>query len=64
MMMTHALEAGVRSVDTAQLYKNEPSVFAAVRAFDAAHPERPHTRVCTKIFKHLLFDQTLRAVET
>ncbi|WP_437906176.1 aldo/keto reductase [Sorangium sp. So ce327] len=62
-LVTSALEAGVRSVDTAHLYKNEPAVFAAVRAFEAAHPELPQIRVCTKIFKHLLFDQTLRAVE-
>jgi NLR family CARD domain-containing protein 3 len=62
-LVTRALEAGVRSVDTAHLYKNEPAVFGAVRAFEAAHPELPPIRVCTKIFKHLLFDQTLRAVE-
>jgi diketogulonate reductase-like aldo/keto reductase len=62
-LVTNALEAGVRSIDTAHLYKNEPAVFAAVRAFEAAHPELPQIRVCTKIFKHLLFDQTLRAVE-
>ncbi len=61
-LVTRALEAGVRSVDTAQLYKNEPAVFAAVRGFEAAHPSLPPIKVCTKIFKHLLFDQTLRAV--
>lgn len=61
-LVTNALEAGVRSVDTAHLYKNEPAVFAAVRAFEAAHPELPQVSVCTKIFKHQLFDQTLRAV--
>jgi diketogulonate reductase-like aldo/keto reductase len=63
-LVTQALEAGVRSVDTAQLYKNEPAVFAAVRAFETAHPELGSIRVGTKIFKHLLFDQTLRAVES
>jgi len=62
-LVTRALEAGIRSVDTAHLYKNEPAVFSAVRAFEAAHPGLPPVRVCTKIFKHLLFDQTLRAVE-
>jgi len=63
-LVTQALEAGIRGVDTAQLYKNEPAVFAAVRAFEAAHPEVGSIRVCTKIFKHLLFEQTLRAVES
>lgn len=62
--VTRALEAGVRSVDTAHLYKNEGAVFGAVRAFEAAHPEAGPIRVCTKIFKNLIFDQTLRAVES
>ena len=59
-----ALEAGVSSVDTARLYRNESSVFGAVRAFEAAHPEAGAIRVCTKIFKNLPFDQTIRAIET
>lgn len=62
--VTRALEAGVRSVDTAHLYKNEGAVFGAVRAFEAAHPEAGPIRACTKIFKNLLFDQTIRAVES
>lgn len=61
--VTMALEAGIRSIDTAQLYKNESAVFGAVRAFEAAHPEAGPIRVCTKIFKNLIFDQTIRAVE-
>lgn len=60
-LVTRALEAGVRSIDTAQLYKNESSVFAAVRAFEASQGP---VRVTTKIFKNLIFDQTIRAVET
>ena len=61
--VTQALEAGVRSVDTAHLYKNEGAVFRAVNAFEAAHPEAGPIRVYTKIFKNLLFEQTIRAVE-
>ncbi len=61
--VTRALEAGVRSIDTAHLYKNEGAVFGAVRAFEAAHPEAGPIRVSTKVWKDLLFDQTLRAVE-
>jgi len=62
--VTRALEAGVRSIDTAHLYKNESAVFGAVCAFEAAHPEAGPIRVCTKVFKNLLFDQTVRAVES
>ncbi|APR79946.1 oxidoreductase of aldo/keto reductase family, subgroup 1 [Minicystis rosea] len=62
--VTRALEAGIRSIDTAHLYKNESAVFGAVRAFEVAHPEAGPIRVCTKIFKHLIFDQTIRAVES
>lgn len=62
--VSRALEAGVRSIDTAYLYKNEGAVFGAVRAFEAAHPEAGPIRVCTKVFKNLLFEQTLRAVES
>jgi diketogulonate reductase-like aldo/keto reductase len=62
-VVTQALEGGIRSIDTAQLYKNESAVFGAVRAFEAAHPEAGPIRVCTKIFKNLLFEQTIRAVE-
>jgi diketogulonate reductase-like aldo/keto reductase len=62
-LVAQALQAGIRSIDTAQLYKNESAVFGAVRAFEAAHPEAGPIRVCTKIFKNLLFDQTIRAVE-
>lgn len=58
-LVTQALEAGVRRVDTAQLYKNESAVFKAVRDFEASNSP---VEVCTKIFKHLLFEQTLRAV--
>lgn len=61
--VTWALEAGIRSIDTAHLYKNEGAVFGAVRAFESAHPEAGPIRVCTKIFKNLIFDQTIRAVE-
>jgi diketogulonate reductase-like aldo/keto reductase len=61
--VTRALEAGVRSIDTAHLYKNESAVFGAVRAFEAAHPEAGPIRLSTKIFKNQLFDQTIRAVE-
>jgi diketogulonate reductase-like aldo/keto reductase len=60
-LVTRALEAGIRSIDTAQLYKNEAVVFEAVRAFEASHGP---VRVTTKIFKNLLFDQTIRAVES
>ena len=35
-LVTSALAAGVRSIDTAHLYKNETSVFEAVRAFEAS----------------------------
>jgi diketogulonate reductase-like aldo/keto reductase len=62
--VTRALGAGIRSIDTAHLYKNESAVFGAVRAFEAAHPEAGPIRVCTKIFKNQLFDQTLHAVES
>ena len=62
--VTRALEAGVRSIDTAHLYKNEGAVFGAVRAFEAAHPGAAPIRTCTKIFKNLLFDQAVRAVES
>lgn len=61
--VTRALEAGIRSIDTAHLYKNEGVVFGAVRAFESAHPEAGPIRVCTKIFKNLIYDQTIRAVE-
>lgn len=60
-LVTAALEAGVRSIDTAQLYKNEAIVFDAVRTFEAS---REPVRVTTKIYKNLLFDQTIRAVES
>jgi diketogulonate reductase-like aldo/keto reductase len=63
MEVTRALEAGIRSIDTAHLYKNEGAVFGAVRVFEAANPEAGPIRVCTKIFKNLIFDQTIRAVE-
>jgi diketogulonate reductase-like aldo/keto reductase len=59
-LVTSALAAGVRSIDTAHLYKNETSVFEAVRAFEASHGP---VRVTTKIFKNMLFEQTIRAVE-
>ncbi len=58
-LVTRALHGGVRGIDTAQLYKNESTVFEAVRAFEAS--DGP-VRVTTKIWKNLLFDQTIRAV--
>ncbi|MCA9643461.1 MAG: aldo/keto reductase [Polyangiaceae bacterium] len=58
-----ALTAGIRSIDTAELYKNEAAVFSAVRSFEDAHPESGPIRVSTKIYKSLLFEQTLRHVE-
>jgi diketogulonate reductase-like aldo/keto reductase len=62
-VVTGALEAGVRGVDTAELYENEASVFDTVRTFESSHPELGPVRVTTKVFKNLLFDQTIRAVE-
>lgn len=59
-LVTSALAAGIRAIDTAHLYKNEASVFEAVRAFEASHGP---VHVTTKIFKNMLFEQTIRAVE-
>lgn len=63
-LVTRALVAGVRRIDTAHLYKNEAHVFEAVRAFESADPGHGAVHVTTKIWKNMLFDQTIRAVES
>lgn len=60
-LVRRALDAGFRRIDTAQLYKNEAVVFRVVRDFEASHPGQ-HVHVTSKLYSHLLYDQTLRAV--
>lgn len=58
-----ALERGIRSIDTARLYKNEDEVYGAIRAFEAENPGASPVFVCSKVHKNMLFDDTVRAVE-
>lgn len=54
-----ALRLGIRSVDTAQLYKNEESVFRVAREFEAsAQP----VHVTSKLYANLLHEPAVAAV--
>lgn len=60
--VSSVLHRGIRHIDTAQLYKNEASVYTAIRDFEVAQTAAPTVRVVSKLHKNLLFEPAVEAV--
>lgn len=63
--VTHALNAGYRAVDSAQMYHNEREVGKSIREFLAAHPElkREDIHYTTKLASNSDYETARRSIK-